>query len=196
LTIALSKLSWTFAGGLKISFSTLLVCMMLGTIFCNICDSADELMEKTDKWTMPIFVLFFVISGAQLEFSIFANVAVILIGLVYILFRSLGKYFGASLSAKMMKCSPSIVKYLGITLLPQAGVAIGMCITAAAVLPTGGMVRSIVLFAVMIYEIVGSVLTKIALTKAGDITPKAPEPHKHHTFAEVFADDVDEDDTK
>jgi hypothetical protein len=167
--------------------------MMLGTIFCNICDSADELMEKTDKWTMPIFVLFFVMSGARLEFGIFANVALSLIGLVYILFRSLGKYYGASLRAKMMKCSPSIVKYLGITLLPQAGVAIGMCITAAAVLPTGGMVRSIVLFAVMIYEIVGPVLTKIALTKAGDITPKPESTKQHLSIAEVFADDGDDE---
>ena len=196
LTIALAKLNYTFDNGLKISFSSLLVCMMLGTVFCNICENAEELMAKTDRWTMPIFVLFFVISGAELEFSIFKDGTVILVGIMYIVFRTLGKYLGARWSAQLMKSSPTIVKYLGITLLPQAGVSIGMSITAAAVLATGGTVRNIVLFAVMIYELVGPMLTKIALTKAGDITPKAPEPHKHLTMAEVFADDVDEDDTK
>lgn len=196
LTIAFTKLGYTFDNGLKIGFSSLLVCMMLGTIFCNICDSADELMAKTDRWTMPIFVLFFVISGAELEFSIFKDGTVILVGVMYMIFRTLGKYFGARWSAQLTKCSPNIVKYLGITLLPQAGVSIGMSITAAAVLATGGTVRNIVLFAVMIYEMVGPMLTKIALTKAGDIVPKAPEPHKHLTVAEVFADDIDEDDTK
>ena len=196
LTIAFTKLGYTFDNGLKIGFSSLLVCMMLGTIFCNICDSADELMAKTDRWTMPIFVLFFVISGAELEFSIFKDGTVILVGVMYIVFRTLGKYFGARGSAQWTKCSPAIVKYLGITLFPQAGVSIGMSITAAAVLATGGTVRNIVLFAVMIYEMVGPMLTKIALTKAGDIVPKAPEPHKHLTVAEVFADDIDEDDTK
>ena len=196
LTIALTKLHYTFANGLKIGFSSLLVCMMLGTVFCNICDSAEELMEKTDKWTMPIFVLFFVISGAELEFSIFKDGTVILVGVMYMVFRTLGKYYGAYWSAKLTKCSPSIVKWLGVTLLPQAGVSIGMSITAAALLTTGGTVRNIVLFAVMIYELVGPMLTKIALTHAGDITPKPAEPHHHHTLAEVFADDVDEDDTK
>ena len=193
LTIALSKLSFTFAGGLKISFSTLLVCMMLGTIFCNICDSYEELMEKTDKWTMPIFILFFVISGAELEFSIFKDATVILVGVLYIVFRSVGKYLGSSVSAKATNCAPQIVKYLGITLLPQAGVSIGMSVTAAAVLATGGTVRNIVLFAVMFYEMVGPMLTKIALTRAGDITPKPAEPHHHMTVAEVFADDADDD---
>ena len=196
LTIAFSKLHYTFDSGLKIGFSSLLVCMMLGTVFCNICDSAEELMAKTDRWTMPIFVLFFVISGAELEFSIFKDVTVILVGVIYIVFRTLGKYLGARWSAQFTKCSAPIVKYLGITLLPQAGVSIGMSITAAALLTTGGTVRNIVLFAVMIYEMVGPMLTKIALVKAGDITPKAPEPHKHMTMAEVFADDIDEDDTK
>ncbi len=196
LTIAISLLSYTFDNGIKIGFSSLLVCMMLGTVFCNICDSADELMEKTDKWTMPIFILFFVISGAELEFSIFRDGTVILVGIMYMIFRTLGKYLGAHWSAKATGCSESIVKYLGITLLPQAGVSIGMSITAATLLATGGTVRNIVLFAVMIYELVGPMLTKIALTKAGDITPKKEEPNKHLSIAEIFADDIDEDDTK
>lgn len=194
LTIALSMLTYTFKNGVKIGFSSLLVCMMLGTLFCNICDSAEELMEKTDKWTMPIFVLFFVISGAELDFSAFSSILVVLIGVVYILTRAAGKYFGARFSAQAMKCSPSTVKYLGVTLLPQAGVAIGMSILAVNLLgvETGSMVRNIVLFAVMVYELVGPMLTKIALKRAGDITPK-PVEHKKMTVAEVFADDADDD---
>ncbi len=196
LAIALSQLQYTFESGLKISFSTLLVCMMLGTVFCNICDSAEELMERTDKWTMPIFILFFVISGAQLEFSIFKDWVVILVGVVYIIFRSLGKYFGSYFSAKATKCPPKTVRYLGITLLPQAGVSLGMALTAAIVLSpaTGSTVSNIVLFSVMIYELVGPLLTKIALTKAGDIIPKESDQQHHKTLAEAFADDADEGD--
>lgn len=193
LTIALAKMHFEF-GEVKIGFSSLLVCMMLGTVFCNICDSCDELMAKTDKWSMPVLVLFFVISGAELEFSIFADWVVVLVGVVYIIFRSLGKYFGSFVSAKATKCAPQIVKYLGITLLPQAGVSIGMSLTAAKLLQNGGTVRNIVLFAVMIYELVGPMLTKIALTRAGDIIPKKPDHHV--TLAEAFADEADEDDIK
>jgi Kef-type K+ transport system membrane component KefB len=130
-------------------------------------------MDKSDRWTSPLLALFFVISGAQLEFNIFANVAVILIGLVYILFRSLGKYFGAYASAKAVKCDDNIVKYLGITLLPQAGVALGMSVTAQQLGTTEGLlVRNIVLFSVLVYELVGPMLTKWALTKAGEIKPE------------------------
>ena len=199
LTIALSKMEFAFGHGpesVHIKFSSLLVCMMLGTIFCNICDSCDELMTKTDKWSMPVLVLFFVISGAELEFSIFKDWVVILVGVIYILFRSLGKYFGSFASAKAVGCDKNIVKYLGITLLPQAGVSIGMSLTAAKLLSNGGTVRNIVLFAVMFYELVGPLLTKIALTKAGDITPKVETEHHHVTLAEAFADEPDEDDIK
>lgn len=195
LGIAASKMEFTFDNGVKIAFSSLLVCMMLGTLFCNVCKHADELMAKTDKWTMPLLVLFFVTSGAELELSVFKNPTALLIGVVYILFRCLGKYFGASWSAKATKCSPTVVKYLGITLFPQAGVALGMCYTASQVLgaENGALVRNIVLFSVLIYELVGPMLTKLALTKAGDIIPKPP---KKETLAEAFADEIDEDDLK
>ncbi len=174
LAVALSKLEIELGGGAIIGFSPLLVCMMLGTVFCNICDFSADLMEKTDKWTTPLFILFFVLSGAELELSVFTDLAIVGIGLIYILFRSLGKYYGSSISAKFMKCDSNIVKYLGITLLPQAGVALGMSVTAKEALGSeGAMIRNIVLFGVMIYELVGPALTKIALTKAGDIVPKA-----------------------
>ncbi len=177
-TVALSMLKFEI-GSIHISFSSLLVCMMLGTVFCNMCDFSADMMERSDKWSAPLLVLFFVLSGADLELSVFADLAIVGIGIVYIIFRSLGKYFGSYASAKMVKCDDNITKYLGITLLPQAGVAIGMSITAAEQLgTTGALIRNICLFAVLIYELVGPMLTKIALIKAGDIQLK-PVKLKH-----------------
>lgn len=172
--VALSKLKFHI-GPVHVGFSPLLVCMMLGTIFCNICDFSANLMEKTDRWTAPLFILFFVLSGAELEFSVFTDISIIGIGIVYIITRSLGKYFGARWSSVVAKSEPNIQKYLGITLLPQAGVALGMSITAMEIGESGIIIRNIVLFGVLIYELLGPTLTKIALTKAGDISPK---PHK------------------
>ena len=174
LTASLSMLDF-HVGAVHISFSSLLVCMMLGTVFCNICPLSGDLMAATDKWTSPVFALFFVISGAELELSVFADWAIVVIGIVYIIFRSLGKYFGAFASAKATKCSPEICKYLGITLLPQAGVALGMCTTAMALGAQGNLIRNITLFAVLIYELFGPVLTRQALTAAGDIKPMSQE---------------------
>lgn len=174
LTVSLSKLEFSL-GPVTIGFSSLLVCMMLGTAFCNLCPLSGDLMEKSDRWTAPLYTLFFVISGAQLELSVFADVAIVGIGVVYILFRSLGKYSGSYLSAKGTHCPPATCKYLGITLLPQAGVALGMCVTAAQLGPQGGLIRNIILFSVLIYELVGPMLTKQALTKAGDIQPMSEE---------------------
>lgn len=176
LTIALSMLKFEF-GEVHITFSPLLVCMMLGTIFCNVCDFSEELMDRVDRWTSPLFALFFVISGAELELSVFANPMILLIGAAYIISRSAGKYGGAMLSSKLAKCDDNIVKYLGVTLLPQAGVALGMANMVKSSVEFGGteigaIVVNITLFSVLIYELVGPLLTKIALTKAGDIDPE------------------------
>ena len=160
---------------LTISFSSLLVCMMLGTVFCNLCPQSADLMKAADKWTSPLFALFFVISGAELELGVFTDWAIVCIGLVYILFRSAGKYIGAFASSKYMKCGPEICKYLGITLLPQAGVALGMCTTAMQLGEQGGLIRNITLFSVLIYEMVGPLLTRQALMAAGDIQPLSAE---------------------
>ena len=174
LTVSLSMLDF-HVGPVHISFSSLLVCMMLGTVFCNICPLSHDLMEKSDKWTSPLFALFFVISGAELELSVFGDIAVVIIGIVYIIFRSLGKYFGSFFSAKATKCSPEICKYLGITLLPQAGVALGMCATAMQLGEAGNLIRNITLFAVLIYELFGPLMTRQALMSAGDIKPMSDE---------------------
>lgn len=170
LTVALSMLTVRI-GAVEIGFSALLTCMMLGTVFCNLCDFSEELMDRCDRWTGPLFVLFFVISGAELDLSVLTDGTVVLIGILYILARSLGKYVGAYGSAKAMGCSKTIQKYLGITLLPQAGVALGMTLTAQEL---GGseaqLIRNIVLFSVLIYELIGPMLTKMSLIKAGDVT--------------------------
>ena len=168
LTVALSGLKFEI-GDIHIAFSSLLACMMLGTVFCNICEVSEELMDRADRWTTPVLILFFVISGAELDLSVFTQWTVVVVGIVYIIARSLGKYYGANISARITKSDPNIIKYLGITLLPQAGVALGMAIKAIELGPDGAIVRNITLFAVLIYEIVGPFLTKMALTKAGDI---------------------------
>ena len=171
LTVAISMLEFDVFG-IHVAFSSLLACMMLGTIFCNICDFSAELMDRLDRWTAPLFIIFFVLSGAELELSVFSDGAIVLIGLVYIIARSLGKYSGAYASAKATRCDDHIVKYLGVTLLPQAGVALGMALKASTLGSDGHIIRNITLFAVLIYELIGPMMTKIALLKAGDIKPE------------------------
>lgn len=182
LTIALSALKFEF-GELEISFSSLLVCMMLGTIFCNMSDFADDIMHRAEKWTAPLNACFFVLSGAELEIGVFANWAYVLIGVVYILARSVGKYYGARFSSKAVGCDEKVVKYLGITLLPQAGVALGMC-SQAQVLGTlcGPIIRNVTLFGVLIYELFGPVLTRNALRAAGEIKPTPDHKKSHDRF--------------
>ena len=173
LTVAITLLPGFNFFGAHVAFSSLLTCMMLGTVFCNTCDFSEELMDRLDRWTAPIFILFFVLSGAELELSVLADGAIVLIGIVYIITRSVGKYTGAFASAKFTKCDSNIVKYLGITLLPQAGVALGMAMKAKAALGAEGMVISnITLMAVLVYELVGPMLTKMSLLRAGDIKPE------------------------
>lgn len=174
LTLAISMVEIEVPGSdVKIGFSYLLVCMMLGTIFCNLSEFSEDIMERVKRWTAPLYVLFFVISGAELNITVFKDGTVVLVGILYILARSAGKYLGARWSAQATKCPSTTCKYLGITLLPQAGVALGMSVTVAAGLENeGAIIRNIVLFAVLIYELVGPVLTKKALTAAGEISAK------------------------
>ena len=174
LTVALSMAKFDI-GGVHVGFSSLLVCMMLGTVFCNMCPLSEDLMEKSERWTAPLYVLFFVLSGAELELSVFSDIAVVGIGVVYILFRSIGKIIGAYGSCKAVGCDENVTKYLGITLLPQAGVALGMCLTASELGADGVIIRNIILFSVLVYELVGPAMTKNALMKAGDIQPKSDE---------------------
>ena len=170
LTVGLSMLKFSI-GSVHCGFSLLLVCMMTGTVFCNVSATSEELMSRVDGWTMPLNILFFVLSGAELDLKVVVSPITLIIGIAYIIARSLGKYFGTYTSCKSTHCSASITKYLGITLLPQAGVALGMAMTATS-LSDGALVRNVVLFSVLVYELVGPMLTKMALTKAGEINPE------------------------
>ena len=183
LTIALSSIEIPL-GQAEISFSSLLVCMMLGTVFCNLSPFSVDIMNRADKWTAPLFAAFFVISGAGLELSVFRYPQIILIGVVYIVVRCAGKYLGARISSTVMGCGEDVKKYLGITLFPQAGVALGMVVTAQAL---GGdeavLIRNIILFSVLVYELVGPMLTKMALTAAGEIVEPSAEKRSRERFA-------------
>ena len=190
LTVGLSAVKF-HVGPIHCGFSLLLVCMMTGTIFCNICSTSEELMERVDGWVMPLNILFFVISGAELDLEVLANPVTILVGVIYIIARSAGKYCGSAVSCRITHQSKPITDNLGITLLPQAGVALGMALTAAT-LPDGTLARNVVLFAVLVYELVGPAMTRRALLAAGEIKPEGrtsarrhnqPKQHHHHHHA-------------
>ncbi|MBQ5489016.1 MAG: cation:proton antiporter [Clostridia bacterium] len=182
-TIALSMLKIPLGGGVKISFSSLLVCMMLGTIFCNMSEYSTDIMQRSERWTAPLYTVFFVLSGAQLELSVFKSPAVILIGVVFIVIRCAGKYVGSYLPSLALKLDPKVRNHLGITLFPQAGVALGMVVSAQALGEAyGSIIRNIVLFAVLIYELVGPMLTKQSLQKAGEIAPAKSEKANRERF--------------
>ena len=170
LTVGLSMLKFHI-GPVHCGFSLLLVCMMTGTVFCNICDTSEELMDRVDGWTMPLNILFFVISGAELDLNVLVQPVALLVGVIYIIARSAGKYFGSAASCRLTKQSKPVSDNLGITLLPQAGVALGMALTASS-LPDGALTRNVVLFAVLVYELVGPALTKRSLLAVGEIKPE------------------------
>jgi len=178
LTVGLSMVKFT-VGPVHCGFSLLLVCMMTGTVFCNICSTSEELMERVERWTTPVNVLFFVISGAELDLNVLVNPTALLVGVIYILARSAGKYFGSNLSCRLTAQSKPITDNLGITLLPQAGVALGMALTASS-LPGGDLTRNVVLFAVLVYELVGPALTKRSLLAVGEIRPEGRTSARKH----------------
>ncbi len=172
-----NMLSLTIAavlGGLALcemwGLSSLLVCMMIGAVMINLSSASSKIIEQCDRFTPPLFMLFFVLSGADLNLSVLPTVG--LLGVSYLLFRSLGKWIGAFIGSSLVKAEPNVRKYLGYTLLPQAGVAIGMTQLAMQVIPEYGVtVRAVILAGTLVYELIGPVITKVALTKAGEIAP-------------------------
>ena len=170
LTVGLSMTKFEI-NGTRCGFSLLLVCMMTGTVFCNICPTSEELMSRVDGWVMPLNVLFFVLSGAELDLNVLSQPVTLLVGVIYIISRSAGKYYGAAISCRITKEPKPITDHLGITLLPQAGVALGMALTAAT-LPDGALARNVILFSVLVYELVGPNLTKRSLLAVGEIKPE------------------------
>ena len=148
--------------------SELLACMALGSIFCNISTESDSINDLCDFFTPPLFELFFVVSGAGLDVSVLPQIGVM--GAIYVVVRCVGKYLGAFIGAKIMKAPDAVAKYIGPTLIPQAGVAIGLTIVAQSVVPHyAAQVRAVILCGTLIYELVGPAITKITLKKAGEI---------------------------
>ena len=151
-----------------LNLSSLLVCMMIGAVMVNLSQQREVLMEQCDRFTPPLFLLFFVLSGAELDLAVLPQVG--LIGLGYLVLRCIGKWGGTMLGALTVHADANIRKYLGLTLLPQAGVAIGMAAMVSMRFPeVGQQVNTIVLAGVLIFELVGPIITKLALTKAGEI---------------------------
>jgi len=151
-----------------IGWSALLACMAMSAVLVNTSNASDVVFEQVDRMTPPIFMMFFFLSGADLNIALLSEVG--FIGIIYIIFRVLGKVAGAALGGKLSNAKPIVQKYLGFTLIPQAGVAIGLAATSMSVVPEyGERIRTIILCGTVIYELIGPVTTKIALKKAGEI---------------------------
>lgn len=151
-----------------IGWSALLACMAMSAVLVNTSNASDVIFEQVDRMTPPVFMLFFFLSGADLNLGLLSKVGVI--GIIYIIFRVVGKVVGAAVGGKISNAKPIVQKYLGFTLIPQAGVAIGLAATSMTVVPEyGETIRTIILCGTVIYELIGPVTTKIALKKAGEI---------------------------
>lgn len=149
-------------------FSDLLTCMAMGAVFANLSNESDRVMSIADRLTPPIFMAFFVISGADLKLSILPSIG--LVGIIYVVMRVVGKFLGAYAGAKIMHASEPVQKYLGWALLPQAGVAIGLTVVAQTVVPQyAETIRAVVLCGTLIYELIGPSVSKWALKQAGEI---------------------------
>ena len=166
-------------GGFELS--SLLICMMAGAIYTNFVKESNRTLDVMDRFTSPIYMMFFVISGASLDLSIFFNsdgLIVVAIAAVYVIFRVIGKWSGAFVGASITRCEPQVKKYLGFALVPQAGVAIGLSTTAYKLFSenpneqcqkAGALILAIILTSTLIYELVGPLAAKFALSKAGEI---------------------------
>ena len=183
LCVGLSQIQFTI-GEIEFSLSSLLVCMMLGATYANMRKDTQRYLARVDEFTPPLFLSFFVISGASIDFSVINSISIILVAVIYIIVRSIGKYSGAYLGSLVSNAEPDVRKYLGITLLPQAGVAIGMANMAKSAFDehgshVGDIIYTIVLTATLVYELVGPLLTKLALEKANEIDKNTSMVGKH-----------------
>lgn len=175
LSMTIACISVTIGISLKLNLSSPLSCMMLGATIANIAPRKERTLSIVDKITPPLFIAFFTLAGIELNLGILTKVGTI--GIVYIITRALGKLLGSFLGARITKSPKTVQKYLGLTLIPQAGVAIGLAMVAEAALPEFGFsIRTIILSATVVYELIGPLLAKMALTKAGEIAPTPPPP--------------------
>ena len=166
-----------FNGGFELS--SLLICMMAGAIYTNFVSDSNRTLDVMDRFTSPIYMMFFVISGASLDLTIFFNrngLIVVGIAATYVIFRFVGKWVGAFTGASITRCEDKIKKYLGFALIPQAGVAIGLATTAYTLFNknpetafAGSLILAIILTSTLVYELIGPMVAKFALNKAGEI---------------------------
>lgn len=171
LSVSIAMILFCISVCNMLGFSSLLACMAMSAVYVNLTKTSDKVFELLDRFTPPVFMLFFFISGAELNLTILPSVGII--GILYITFRVIGKVSGAAIGAKVSKSEPVVRKYLGYTLIPQAGVAIGLANVSMSVVPEyGQQIRTIILCGTVIYELVGPLATKLALKKAGEITIK------------------------
>lgn len=181
--------------GEPIELSSLLMCMAVGALFVNLRKDSIRTFDRIDYFTPPVFMLFFVLSGAELDLTIFANelaLYIVIAAAFYVVFRALGKWLGAFSGAVITRAEPTVKKYLGFTLIPQAGVAIGLATTAARIFgassdvlvrDAGAMILAVILTSTLIYELIGPGITKVAITKAGEI-PADVKPSKQAPAAQ------------
>lgn len=169
ITVSISSIFTYFR--VPFDFSSLLSCMMAGAVLTNLSSErkTSSILELIDRFTPPIMISFFVLSGINLELSVLKTVGII--GIIYIVMRVVGKWTGAWLGGKITKASPEVQKYLGFSLIPQAGVAIGLSLVARSVLEPiqAAQLMAVILSATLIYELIGPLITKISLQKAGEI---------------------------
>ncbi|WP_291636598.1 cation:proton antiporter [Clostridium sp.] len=157
--------------------SPLLSCMALGGVLVNIYEDIDSVVKITEDFSPPMFMIFFVISGAGFEISAISGIG--FIGLLYVIMRIIGKIAGAWLGGKITKQDDKICKYLGPTLMPQAGVALGLIVVAGNLIPEYAVqIRVIILCSTFIYSIIGPVAAKFALEKSGEIIVPGKISHK------------------
>lgn len=157
-----------FATGLCASFhlSYLLCCMALGGAFANFSNKSTEVFSVVENFSPPIMLMFFIVSGANLDITILSTVG--WIGLATIILRSIGKIWGTQLAGKIAHLPPKISKYLGYAMLPQAGVAIGFALSVKNTFPEFGFITTIVVANVVYSQIIGPLLAKYALFKTGE----------------------------
>ncbi len=168
LAITIMMIALTVGISDIVGFSSLLACMALSTVFVNNSKFREKIYEPLDRMTPPIYMMFFILSGASLDVTVIRSVG--LAGAVYVIGRVVGKQIGAAFGARISKAPVPVRKYLGLTLIPQEGVSIGLATVAAASFPDfGPKIRTIVLCGVVIYELVGPVVTKTVLKRAGEI---------------------------
>lgn len=164
-----------FGGSLSeiLNLSSLLTCMMMGTMVTNLIRNSNRIFDLVSDFTPPVYILFFTLAGASLDISVLSKVG--FLGIGYIIARICGKIIGSGIGAKLVKAPENVVKYLGMSLLPIGGVSIGLVGIVNSELPNMGLkVSTVVLFSVLVFDIIGPILTRAGIVKSGEENAALP----------------------